>query len=179
MPGLVETLPAWVQAIGALITVIAAVWMWAHDRRRDRRERDGRGLSLAISLRPVLERARYRISAEFDEQAAWELFDEHADDVNAPYKILRGLPGLLNEAHLLPDDAARQVQSFWAQAQKHDTLIDRIKRARASQSSDRDNLESDLRASWTPLQDAVRSALETLEAYIKKGVGTGRDRGGT
>jgi hypothetical protein len=155
-----------------LIAIIAAVWMWWHDRRRDRRERDGRGLSLAISLRPMLERTRYRISAEFDEQAAWDLFAEHADDANEAYKILRGLPGLLSEAHLLPDHVATQVQSFWAQAQEHDALIDRIKRARASQSSDRDKLESDLKASWPPLQEAVGSALERLETYIKKRVGT-------
>ena len=178
MPALLQTLPAWVQAVGALIAIIAAVWMWWHDRRRDRRERDGRGLSLAISLRPVLKRTRYRISAGFDKQAAWDLFDEHADDAHEAYKILRGLPSLLSDAHPLPDDVARQVQSFSAAgAQNHDALIDRIKRARASQSSDCDSLESDLKASWPALEEAVRSALEMLGTYIKKGVGTGGDRG--
>src|SRR5687768_12120164 len=102
MPVWLQTLPAWVQAVGALIAIIAALSMWAYDRWRDRRERDSRARSFAISLLPVLERAQYRRSAESDPQAAWDLFNEHADDANEAYKILPGLPGLLSEAHLLP-----------------------------------------------------------------------------
>jgi hypothetical protein len=169
-------IPAWVQAIGALIAIITAVWMWAHDRRRDRRDRDSRAVSFAISLVPVLERAQQRIAAQTDQQGLWELYNEHSNDAWDTHKVVLGLPGLLSEAHLLPPDVARQIQSFWSDAQQHDALVDRIRRAQAAQSSDREKLRQDLEASGTSLVDAVRIALDTLQTYVRKDVGKKRQR---
>lgn len=80
------------------------------------------------------------------------MFNEHPDDASEAYKILPGLPALLSDAHLLPPDIARMVHNFWAEAQKHDALVDRNKRAHALQSSDRDKLNKDLKESWCVLE---------------------------
>ena len=169
-------LPAWIQAVGALITIVVAVWLWWHDRRRDQKDRNGRALSLAISVIPILERAQQRAAAQTDEQGLWELYDEHSDDAYETYKILPGLAGVLSDAHLLPPKVARKVQGFWAQAQERNTLVDKIRRARAQQSSEVAELRDNLKCSESLLLQSAQGALEAMRAFVKDETDRGREK---
>ena len=160
-------IPAWLQAIGALAAIGFTFWTWRHDRKFLQDDRLVRARSLAIALLPLVERVKERTFSQFDRDAFWLLLDEHENAGDA-YKIGIGLPSLLSDLHLLPQELALEVQRLWRMVQAHDSLIDRIKRASESRGDERDSLRKTLEATEPKLAEQAELTLQALRTYLDR-----------